>query len=222
MKYHIEPDIVTNWDVMKKKIMAKRERMMQIMFGRDNVLDMYMVIQAVWSPFALIRMTDLVMDLADDVLLTIYIYISYALPHTILRLDLAGRDPQEYLMKIPSDMECSECEMVYDIKEKMYHIVLDYDTKLKFAAENSDMEKTHELTDGNIITDDTERSRRQTVLLHANLSVERNISSCRPFRKQSVQAGLHGGPWKALSLLHVFFFFFMFRENRDEPVAGSM
>ena len=44
-------------------------------------------------------------------------------------------------MKIPSDMECSfgtttESEMVYDVKEKMYHIVLDYDTKLKFAAEN--------------------------------------------------------------------------------------
>ena len=49
MKYHIEADIVTNWDVMKKKIMAKRERMTQIMFERDNVLDMYMVIQAVAS-----------------------------------------------------------------------------------------------------------------------------------------------------------------------------
>ena len=50
MKYHMEPDIVTYWDVMKKKIMAKRERMTQIMFETDNVLDMYMVIQTVLSP----------------------------------------------------------------------------------------------------------------------------------------------------------------------------
>ena len=63
LKYHIEPDIVTYQDVMKKKIKAERERMTQIMFETDNVLDMYMVIQAVLSLFALIRMTDLVMTL---------------------------------------------------------------------------------------------------------------------------------------------------------------
>ena len=175
LKYHIKPDIVTYWDVMKKKIMATRERMMQIMFETDNVLDMYMIIQTVLSPFALIRMTDLVMDPADDVCVTIPVSISYALPHTTLRLDLAGRDPQEYLMKITSEVEYSfdtttESEIVYDIKEKMYHIVFDYGTKLKIAAENSDMEKTYEITDGNIITDDTERSRRQKVLFQANLS----------------------------------------------------
>ena len=175
LKYHIEPDIVTYWDVMKKKIKAERERMTQIMFETDNVLDMYMIIQTVLSPFALIRMTDLVVDPADDVLLTIPVSISYALPHTTLRLDLAGRDPEEYLMKITSEVEYSfdtttESEIVYDNKEKMYHIVFNYGTKLKIAADNSNMEKTYEITDGNIITDDTERSRRQKVLFQANLS----------------------------------------------------
>ena len=36
LKYHGEPDIVTNWDVMKKKIKVERERMTQIMFERET------------------------------------------------------------------------------------------------------------------------------------------------------------------------------------------
>jgi actin len=200
LKYPIEHGMITNWDDMEKiwhhcyfnelrvppeehpcmlteaplNPKANREKMIDVMFGTFNVPNFYVGVQAVLSLYASGRTTGIVLDIGDGVAHTVPIYEGYALPHAILRTDLAGRDITDYLVKLMTETGASfstsaEREIVRDMKEKTCFAALDFDQAKKEAEQSSTHDVVYELPDGTTVTIGSQRFRAPEALFQPSL-----------------------------------------------------
>jgi centractin len=109
---------------------TNRETAAQILFETFNVPALYTSIQAVLSLYASGRTTGIVLDSGDGVSHAVPVYEGFAMPSSIRRIDVAGRDVTEYLQTLLRKSgyvfhTSAEKEVVRQIKEKTGYVALD-------------------------------------------------------------------------------------------------
>jgi centractin len=149
LSYPIESGVVQNWSDMEKiwsfvysreglnviseehavllteaplNPFSNREKSAEIFFEGLNVPALYCCVQAVLSLYASGRTTGVVMDCGDGVTHVVPVYEGLALPHAVVRADLAGRNITNYLQLLlrragRNFQTSSELEIVRQIKE---------------------------------------------------------------------------------------------------------
>ncbi|EGP90964.1 unnamed protein product [Zymoseptoria tritici ST99CH_1A5] len=156
IRYPLEHGIVTDWDDMEKiwqhiytdelKSLSEehpvllteaplnprtnRDTAAQILFETFNVPALYTSIQAVLSLYASGRTTGIVLDAGDGVSHAVPVYEGFAVPSSIRRIDVAGRDVTEELQRLLRKSgsvfhTSAEKEIVKAIKEKHSYVALD-------------------------------------------------------------------------------------------------
>lgn len=195
VNYPIEHGVVNNWDDIEKILnhtiieelkvdpskhnifltdslfctKKNREEMAKIMFETFGVPCLYISDSSVLSLYSEGKFTGFVVDSGDTVTQFTPILDSQALSHASIRLDLAGRDLTEYMIKLLNEVGVilsREEGKIYAkfIKEKACFVALDFEEELKKVPSFC-----YELPDGRRVVVKDQRIRCPEVLFKPNM-----------------------------------------------------
>ncbi|KAK2706529.1 beta-centractin-like [Artemia franciscana] len=197
IRYPMEHGIITHWDDMEKiwqYVYSKdqlntfseehpvllteaplnprqnREKAAEIFFEAFNVPAFFVSMQAVLSLYATGRTTGVVLDCGDGVTHAVPIYEGFALPHSIMRVDVAGRDVTRYLRLLlrregVNLRTTAEFEVVRTLKERTCYL-----SPNPQREESVDTERmNYTLPDGHILEVGAARFRAPEVLFRPDL-----------------------------------------------------
>ncbi|SPN97456.1 probable centractin (ro-4) [Cephalotrichum gorgonifer] len=203
IRHPLEHGIVTDWDDMEKiweyvyaeglkslseehpvlltepplNPRSNRDTAAQILFETFNVPALYTSIQAVLSLYSSGRTTGIVLDSGDGVSHAVPVYEGFAMPSSIRRIDVAGRDVTEYLQTLLRKSgyvfhTSAEKEVVRHIKETTCYIARDPKREEKdWAGTKHDPSQITEYTlpDGHKLKMGAERFRAPEILFDPDI-----------------------------------------------------
>jgi centractin len=151
---------------------SNRETAAQILFETFNVPALYTSIQAVLSLYASGRTTGIVLDSGDGVSHAVPVYEGFAMPSSIRRIDVAGRDVTEHLQTLLRRSgyvfhTSAEKEIVRQIKEATGYVALDPKREEKewhSMSGKGERQVSYTLPDGHKINIGPERFRAPEIL----------------------------------------------------------
>jgi actin-related protein 2 len=153
---------------------SNRKKMVSTMFEKYKFKGVHVEIQAVLALYAQGLVTGIVVDSGDGVTHVVPVYEGFCLSHIVSRLDLAGRDVTNYLIKLMlyrgyTFNRTADFETVRIIKEKFCYVSCDLNLDKKLALETTTLVKSYELPDGREIKIAAERFEASEALFKPHL-----------------------------------------------------
>jgi len=151
-----------------------REKAAEIFFETFGIPALFVSAQAVLALYASGRTTGVVLDSGDGVTHCVPVYEGFALPHAMMRADVAGRDVTDHLM-----LQLRRCghifhtsaerEVVRQIKEQECYVAFNRQKEEQVEHDKSSAQQPFRLPDGTQIQLGAERFRAPEVLFHPSM-----------------------------------------------------
>lgn len=142
--------------------MDNRKKMLETMFEHYGFGGVSVQIQAVLTLYGQGIVTGVVVDSGDGVTHMVPVFEAQCIPHQIRRMNLAGHDITEYLIKLLflrgySFNRTADFDTVRQIKESLCYVGVDLELEKKLALETTVLDEVYELPDKTKITVGSER-----------------------------------------------------------------